>query len=194
MSYKDLKKGAFSFIVSAISFVPLIVFMLYTRIRGLVSLDPLARATGCSTAWGEPFYAGAILAVIAIGFQWAAGLILDRLMLGANVFLLTAASLFLCNINPCLYFLGAYKGAFFIGCVLLVGIVTTFATKSGFVGVANAHPHAVRSHSLTLLAATAVAFVWAILTNSYGLLVSAIIPFIGLRILTGKLQQKMKHS
>lgn len=194
MSYLDAKKGITSFIISAISFAPIILFMFYTRIRGLVSLSPLASAAGCSIAWQEPFYAGAILALIAIVVQYAAGLTLDRLMLGANAFLLTAAALFLCNINPCLYFLGAYKGAFFIACVLLVGIITTFATKSGFIGVANGHPHAVRSHSLVLLVVTVVAFFWAILTNSYGLLVSAIIPFVCLRILTGKLQQKMKRS
>ena len=56
------------------------------------------------------------------------------------------------------------------------------------------YPHAVRTHSLTLLAATAVAFVWAILTNSYGLLVSAIVPFIGLRIFAGKLQTKNEKN
>ncbi len=115
-------------------------------------------------------------------------------MLGANLFLIIASALFFFNITPCLYFLGNYKGAFFIGCVLLVGILASFATRAGFIGISHANKEIIRSNSLFLIGAVVIAFVWALITNSYGLFVSAILPFIVLRIMAGNLQNKIKNT
>ena len=64
--------------------------MVYARIKTII--------TACDTAWQEPFYIGALLAITLTTFQYCYGLILDRLMLGANLFLVAASFSFFYSI------------------------------------------------------------------------------------------------
>lgn len=175
-----------SFFISALSFIPIFTFMVYARIKEVI--------TACDTAWQEPFYIGALLAITLTTFQYSAGLILDRLMLGANLFLVAASFFFFFNINPCLTILGAYKGPSFIACVLFIGIITTFFTKPGFIGIASTDRKKIVHTSLILLGCTVAAFLWAIIFNSYGLFISAIFPFIALRIFNEQLQKGIRGA
>lgn len=163
-----------SFFISLLSFIPIFVFLIYARIKELLG--------SCNVGWQEPFYIGALLAIVLTTLQYYTGLILDRLMMGANLFLIASAFFFLFQINPCLSFLGAYKGPSFIVAVLLVGIYTTFFTRYGFVGCTGDH-HKIRHASLLLIIATLAALAWAFIFNPHGLLISAVIPFIALRML-----------
>lgn len=164
-----------SFFISLLSFVPILVFVIYARVKELLG--------SCNVGWQEPFYIGALLAIVLTTLQYMSGLILDRLMMGANLFLVASASFFLFQINPCLSFLGGYKGPSFILAVLLVGIYSTFFTHHGFVGCTGDH-HKIRHASLLLLIATLAALAWAFVFNLQGLLLSAVVPFITLRILS----------
>lgn len=163
-----------SFFISLLSFVPIFVFVMYARIKQFLG--------SCTVAWQEPFYIGALLAIVLTTLQYYSGIILDRLMMGANLFLVASASFFLFQINPCLSFLGGYKGPSFILAVLLVGIFSTFFTKYGFVGCTG-DQQKIKHASLLLLIATLSALAWAFIFNQSGLLISAIIPFIALRML-----------
>lgn len=163
-----------SFFISLLSFIPIFVFVVYARIKHFLG--------SCTVAWQEPFYIGALLAIVLTTLQYYSGIILDRLMMGANLFLVLSASFFLFQINPCLSFLGAYKGPSFITAVLLVGILSTFFTRYGFVGCTGDHTK-IKQASLILLVATLGALAWAFIFNHSGLLISAIVPFITLRIL-----------
>jgi hypothetical protein len=175
MAMINAKNSNQSFFISLLSFIPIFVFVIYARVKELLG--------SCNVGWQEPFYIGALLAIALTTLQYMSGLILDRLMMGANLFLIASASFFLFQINPCLSFLGGYKGPSFILAVLLVGIYSTFFTRHGFVGCTGDH-HKIRHASLLLLIATLAALAWAFIFNSHGLLVSAIAPFITLRILS----------
>jgi hypothetical protein len=141
--------------------------------------------------WQEPFYIAALLAIALTTLQHISGIILDRLMMGANLFLIASASFFLFQINPCLSFLGEYKGPSFMLAVLLVGIYSTFFTRHGFVGCTGDQTK-IRYASLLLLVATLFALAWAFIFNSHGLLISAIAPFIILRILSEYLKNSIQ--
>ena len=171
-----------SFFISLLSFVPIFVFLAYARIKQFLG--------SCTVAWQEPFYIGASLAIVLTTLQYYSGMIIDRLMLGANLFLIASASFFLFQINPCVSFLGAYKGPSFIVAVLLVGIVSTLFTRYGFIGCTGDQSKITHA-SLLLLIATLFALTWAFIFNSDGLLVSAVLPFIALRLLSEYLKNSI---
>lgn len=164
-----------SFFISLLSFIPILVFVIYARVKELLG--------SCNVGWQEPFYIGALLAIVLTTLQYYSGLILDRLMMGANLFLVASAFFFLFQINPCLSFLGSYKGPSFMIAVLLVGIISTFFTRHGFVGCTGDQTK-IKHASLLLLVATLASVAWAFIFNHQGLLISAIAPFIALRVLS----------
>ena len=173
-----------SFFISLLSFIPIFTFVIYARIKNLFS--------SCSVAWQEPFYIGGMLAIVLTTLQVFAGIILDRLMLGANLFLVLSSFFFLFQINPCISILGAYKGPSFIAAVLLVGLLTTFFTPAGFIGSSSLHKKQIRFSSYILLGATVAAFIWSLVFNESGLLISAIFPFIMLRIFSEHLKKRVE--
>lgn len=171
-----------SFFISSLSFIPIFVFATDAYIKQFLG--------SCVVAWQEPFYIGALLAIVLTTLQYMSGIILDRLMMGANLFLVASAFFFLFQINPCLSILGAYKGPSFIAAVLLVGIYATFFTRYGFIG-STGDPKKIRSASLMLLASTGIALIWAFIFNERGLLISAITPFIVLRMVSEHLKNRL---
>lgn len=173
----NAKNSNQSFFISLLSFVPIFVFAVYARIKQFELI-----LGSCNVAWQEPFYIGALLAIALTTLQYLSGLIIDRLMMGANLFLVASAFFFLFQINPCLSFLGGYKGPSFILAVLVVGIVSTFFTRYGFVGCTGDH-NKIRYASLLLLIATLATLAWAFVFNHQGLLLSAVAPFVVLRVL-----------
>lgn len=174
MAMTNPKNSNQSFFISTLSFIPIFAFLIYARVKELLG--------SCNVGWQEPFYIGALLAIVLSTLQYYTGLILDRLMIGANLFLVLSAFFFLFQINPCLSFLGAYKGPSFIAAVLLVGILSTFFTRYGFIGCTGDRDK-IRHASLLLVIATLAALSWAFIFNQQGLLISAAIPFIALRML-----------
>ena len=172
-----------SFFISLLSFIPIFVFVIYARVKELLG--------SCNVGWQEPFYIGALLAIVLTTLQYMSGLILDRLMMGANLFLVLSAFFFLFQINPCLSILGEYKGPCFIAAVLIVGIFSTFFTRYGFIGATGDHKK-IRFASIILLVGTTAALLWAFLFNHLGIAISAIVPFIALRILNEYLKNSLQ--
>ncbi len=155
-----------------LKFIPLTVFLLYARYQGMTTL-----------AWKEAFILAGILALCITSILIYKRVLLDRLMLGMNLFFLVGASAFLFAIMPLLYFYGTYKGAAFFCNILFVGFVTTFFAQAGFVGVQTSDASQVRYCSLLLLGGCILGLIWSTLTNAYGLFISAGLPFICLKSL-----------
>lgn len=151
-----------------IKFLPLTGFMVYARMKGMTSL-----------AWQEAFYVAGLLALIVFAVLWYKKITLDRLMLGMNLFLFSAAVGFFFNIEPLLNFYEAYKGVALLGNVAIVGILSTLFFPAGFIGIV--HSDTMKS-SLILLGASILAVIWSVIMNTQGIALSAALPFILLKI------------
>ena len=167
--------------IHLLRFIPLTAFMLTARLGGMNDL-----------AWKNAFIIGGLCTVLVVTFQLYKNIIVHRLMLGVNLFLLVGAGAFLGNVYSILYYFGAYKGPVFLSCILLVGLFTTLFSSSGFVGVESKNSKKVYKASLQMLLLNFFAIVWSIIMNSYGLIVSVVIPFIGLRIIYDRLGDQIK--
>jgi hypothetical protein len=155
--------------------------MLSARVGGLTNL-----------AWQQAFILGGICTIIILGIHLYKKVILDRLMLGVNLFLLVGAFAFLSDTSSILYYFGTYKGAVFLSCIAIVGLVTTFFSHAGFIGIKTNNAKMIRKSSLQLLFFTIISIIWSLITNNYGLLTSAVIPFIILRTIYAKLGNELK--
>ncbi len=127
------------------------------------------------------------IAVIVSAIQLYASVIIDRLILGVNLFLAVGAVAFLGNIDLLLYYYATYKGVVFLSSIAFVGLITTLFSDAGFVGVAAHNKKLVRNASLQLLALTCAAIAWSYVMNTDGLLVAVMLPFMILRLMYEKL-------
>ncbi len=157
--------------------------MLTARLNGMTNL-----------AWQKAFIAGGLCTLIVLAIHLYKKVTLDRLMLGVNLFLLVGALLFLGDISSLLYYYGTYKGAVFLSCVAIVGLFTTFFSETGFFVVKINDKKMIRTSSLRLLFVTLMSIIWSLITNKYGLIISAVIPFILLRTIYAKVGDKLRQA
>jgi len=168
--------------ISYLKFFPLTAFLLYARI---FSFTP--------QAWQGAFILAGALAACVTTFLLFQPIILDRLMLGINLFFFVGASAFIFKIIPILQFYGAYKGPAFFMSIIAIGLITTFSSPAGFIGIYHHNKTALKLASYRLLAASFACLVLSFLLNSYGLLASATLPFITLRMLQEIVAKKLKN-
>jgi hypothetical protein len=154
-----------------IKFFPLTAFMLTARLGGMNDI-----------AWKNAFVVGGICTIAVIAFHVYKKMMFDRLMLGVNLFLLIGACSFYGDMSSVLYYLGVYKGPVFLSCLFCVGLLTTLFSQAGFIGIRSADKKKIENDSLQLLLLSFISIIWSIITNKYGLIISAVIPFIVLRI------------
>lgn len=167
-------------IIPYLKFLPLTGFLLYARIYGLTT-----------QAWQGAFITAGILAAGITTFLLFHPIILDRLMLGVNLFFFVGASAFMFNIMPILELYGSYKGAAFFINIAIIGIITTLFSPTGFIGVYHHNKAAVTTASYKLLAGTFACFGLSLALNSFNLIVSAGLPFIALRMLRDALEKDL---
>lgn len=167
--------------IDSLKFLPLTIFMLSARLGGLTDV-----------AWKQAFFLGGLCAIIIFAIHIYKKVILDRLMLGINLFLLVGAFAFLGNVPLFLYCYGTYKGAVFLSCLGIIGVITTCFSQAGFIGVITNNKREMRKASLQLLVLNIIAIVWSLAANNYGLLITAVIPFIVLRIVYAKLRDNLR--
>ncbi len=156
--------------------LPVVTFMTYARLYGMHE-----------QAWVGAFELAGLLALIVIAILWHQRVIMDRIMLGLNIFLIMGAAGFLLNSDTILDWYSTTKGGPLFCSIAIVGLISTFSSSRGFIGIAAKKKELVNYSSFLLLAATFIALVWSVSAESYGLLWAVVLPFIILKIMREQL-------
>lgn len=156
---------------SLLQFFPLSLFASYAIWEGIPSND----------RWVEAFQIAAVAGIIQLIIVLPQRLPTNRLVLAGNIYLILGG---LAALTHQWWYLKLYgqlrESAIFIA-MLVVGVVATFATKAGFIGVVDAHPAKARRYSILLLSATAVCLIPALAFEGNRLW-SAVVPIIALAL------------
>jgi len=163
-----------------VQFFPLSLFATYAFWRGQPTDE----------RWVTAFTLGAVAAAIQLVIVLPQSRPVNRLILGANVYLLVGGA---AAIAQQWWLLRLYarlneSGIFLF--ILAVGIVATFASPAGFVAIADADRRIVRRYSVWLLAATFVASLASIAFQGNRTW-SAVVPLIALAALQRIFMQRM---
>ncbi len=133
--------------ITIIEFIPIVAFGLVVRLTSENGVN-----------WKLAFIIGAFFAVFEKALLVAKRFPLDRLLLGVDVFLIIGGVGFLFNISPILNTYDRLIQATLFVSLLAVGVLTTFLTERGFVGIKHHERGRVIIYSLYLLGAGVVAF------------------------------------
>ena len=169
-------------LLNIIEFIPISVFGLifsFTRENGV--------------NWKFVFILGACLAVIGKALLMARRFPLDRIFLGADVFLVVGGTGFLFNISLILHIYGTLFHATLFAALLAVGIFTTFLTERGFVGIKHHDRSRVIHYSMYLLGAGVVAFLISFLSRG-NVFLAWILPFTGMMAINWILAKRLRNS
>lgn len=164
-----------------VQFFPLSLFATYAFWRGVPTNE----------RWVVAFELAALAAVIQLSILLPQRRPMNRLILGANVYLLIGGAAALAKQWWLLEAYGALKESGIFLSMLGVGVVTTFATSAGFVAVADAPREPIRRASLWLLRATLLAFVMALAFQGNRTL-AAVVPVIALAVLQRALASRVR--
>jgi len=161
-----------------IQFLPIIVFIAIARVYNFTD-----------TGWMYGFYAGTLVALLQSVFLIAYKVLCNRFLLAINLFLFVGSLAFLTNSHFLLMVYEQYQQIVLFIALLFVGIITTFFTSAGFIGVTYVRSSVqVRRYSVYLLGATGIGLVLAYALRAYGLVATAVI-FTGLRLFSEYLEQ-----
>jgi hypothetical protein len=131
--------------------------------------------------WKGAFLIGGVLAVIETWILFSKGIRVNRLTLGANLFLTTGALAFLLHLSWILYLYGQLMESTLFAWVIFVGVATTLFSSRGFLGVSHPDPRMVRLYSSFFLGVAVMAFFMSLLFHGNFILGGAI-PFLALAI------------
>jgi len=165
-----------------IQFLPLVAFLWTARYFGFND-----------TGWMYAFYAGSVIAIIQSAIFVFYKIFLNRFLLAINLFLLGGGLAFLTNSTILLNVYDNYQHIMLFVALIIVGVVTTFFTKAGFVGVENSSPVKTRRFSLYLLGASVLGLGAALVFKNYGI-VSAAVILILLRFLNEYFEKSLKNG
>lgn len=154
-----------------LQFLPLSIFVIYAYWDGPPN----------TARWLNAFTVGGIAAVLhTSGFALFSKTI-NRLILGANVYLIVGGFLALMHVLPALRLLNDMREAGVMTCIAIVGFVTTFFSPAGFIGLEHPDRRRVVLYSALLLLMSLVAS-FASFYNRGNTTVAAVIPIIILSI------------
>ena len=149
-------------------FIPISVFLWYVRYEG-----------ASPSVWRVAFMLGGGVAVVETLLLFLKKVPLNRLVLAVNLFLFVGGLAFAADIG---LILRVYKNlmqtSLFVS-LIIVGIISTVASKSGFVGVPHPEQRIVMRFSLGLLAASVVALCLSIIFRG-NMMYAGVLPFIGI--------------
>ncbi len=160
-------------------FFPLTVFMVYARSYGMTN-----------QAWYGAFVLAGLCSLAMFAILVNKRVMLDRLMLGVNLFFLVGACGFLFNVEEILQWYSETRGGPFFGCIALVGVLSILFTKAGFIGVKNKSNKAIQYSSFLLFAATIISWVWSVRYDDQGLGFAVVLPCLLLFVVRDQL---IKH-
>ena len=166
--------------LARIKLLPILGFMLYARMAGMNE-----------QAWSHAFIFGGLLALGVTLILLQKKITMDRVMLGINLFLFVGAIGFLFHVPIILKWYSASKGGPFFSCIVLVGLLSIFFTKSGFLGNQTKTKAAIRYGSFLLLASTIIALIWSLQMNTQGLLGAVVLPFFVLKMIQHQLERNL---
>jgi hypothetical protein len=143
--------------------------------------------------WKLAFIVGACLALLEKALLLSKRIFFDRLLLGADAFLIIGGAGFLFNIHFVLHIYGSLLHASLFASLLAVGVLTTFFTRGGFVGVKHQDRHCVVIYSFYLLGAGAAAFLISFAFRGNDLLAGAM-PLTGVAIVSRILVKRLRET
>lgn len=108
--------------------------------------------------WKEPFFIGGALALLSIVVVIWKEARFDRVLLGINLYLFAGCAAILVHFRWLLELYMKMMSAGMLAWVVIVGILTLFFSKEGFVGLACANKALVRKYSAYLLMIVLIAF------------------------------------
>lgn len=165
-----------------LEFVPLILYYTFAR---------AATADSAGQQWEIAFIFSGVLSVVTLSVLMRhKTYILNRVMLGANLFLISGAIAILLRLSPLLDFYRHMDPVPLFAWVLAVGIAASLFSPHGFVGSPDRDVKRKHLHSALLLAAAVVALSISVLLRGQ-LFYADILPFIGLFIVNDRLQSNI---
>lgn len=164
-----------------LEFVPLILYFTFTG---------AATAESAGRQWEIAFIFSGILSVVTLSvLRRHNAYVLNRIMLGANLFLISGAVAVLLRLSPLLDLYRRINPVPLFAWVLAVGIATSLFSSRGFVGSLDRHTPKKHLHSALLLAAALAALGISVFLRGQRFYAD-ILPFIGLFIVNDQLQPK----
>ena len=159
-------------IFSLFQFFPLSLFATYAFWHGLPTNE----------RWIEAFQLSAVAGIVQLVIVLPQRFPLNRLVLAGNIYLILGG---VAALTGQWWYLQIYdelrESAIFLA-MLMVGIVATFATRHGFIGVRGADLEKTRHYSILLLGATAICLLPAV-AFAGNRVWSAVMPIIALALL-----------
>ena len=116
---------------------------------------------------GYLFVIGSIFSFIMVAMSIYKKEIINRMELGIALWLTVGAIAFLGNISSLLYYYDMYTGVIPFVCLFIVGMITSFYTPSGFIGVLAADKKDIQIASLKLLLIVILAGLWSLYIRQY---------------------------
>jgi hypothetical protein len=166
-----------------LQFAPLSLFAIYAFWYGEPTPD----------RWVEAFELGAVAALVQLAIVLPQPRPANRLILGANVYLVIAGAAAFAQQWWVLRIYDVLREAGILLAILGVGVVTTLVTKAGFVAAPDAPADEVRHASLWMLAATVLALATAVAFRGDRTLAAAL-PILGLTILQRTLVSRARRA
>ena len=163
-----------------VQFFPLSVFATYAFWQGTPTGD----------RWIGAFELAAAAAVLQLAIVLPQRGSTNRLILGANLYLLAGGAAALTRQWVLLQTYGALRESGIFLFMLGVGVVSTFATRSGFVSTDGASVHEIRRASLAMLAATLAAVAMSLAFHGDRTW-AAVVPVIALATLQRVLRSRL---
>ncbi|MCG6909733.1 MAG: heparan-alpha-glucosaminide N-acetyltransferase domain-containing protein [Deltaproteobacteria bacterium] len=168
-----------------LEFVPLILYITFVRAVG---------GDAAALPWKISFVTGGIASVVVFTVLMRnKGFILNRIVLGVNLFLISGGIAVALRLDPLLKLYWRFNPAPMFIWIFGVGLAATFLSPSGFTGESLSDRGTVRRHSALLTAATAIALGISLAFRGKAIYAD-ILPFIGLFIVNDRLRAKPSRS
>ena len=172
-------------------------FSLNTRFLNLIEFIPISafgivvRLTSENGVnWKLAFIIGGCFAAIEKALLIANRFPLDRILLGTDVFLIIGGLGYLFSVQFILnIYLFLFHATLFAS-LLIIGVLTTFLTERGFIGVEHQHRNRVVISSLYLLGAGVAAFIVSF-TFRGNYMLAGMIPFTGMLAINWILKKRL---
>ena len=176
------KAGLKTKLLNIIEFIPIGVFGLVVRLTSENGVN-----------WKLAFIIGGCFAVIEKALLMVKRFPFDRILLGTDVFLIIGGLGYLFNIQFILnIYLFLFHATFFAS-LLIIGVLTTFLTERGFIGVKHHQRNRVIIFSLYFLGAGVVAFLVSFAFRGNYML-AGVLPFTGMLAINWILAKRLHKN
>ena len=169
--------------IKIVEAIPLIIFLGYLRI-----ID-----TQIPDNWKMPFLVSGCAAIFVIVFSFYKKTVLDRILLGFNLYFITGGVAFITRQWWLNRIYDQLHASGLLLWVIIIGLATTFISSYGFIGVKSSDTNSIKKYSFYLLFFSTIAFSLSFVCRGNRLL-SELVPFISLFVLQGILKKKIAEK